>query len=210
MKRLIVGTSLTAALLLAGCGETNTDTSEEKTTEVKEDETQETAAKEPEKKEEANDPNTEKSDFGMEKIQYKKDDLGITTKLGPMNFKINTVKTSRLMIDEASRGMFEDKEEVTLIVLGVDVENTSDDTISFYPDQATLTTNTGEQIESELMFVDQIGGDFIGKVKKSGEVVFLAESEPKEITQIKYIVEGPSDANFEPLAEQYTVEIPTK
>lgn len=209
MKKLIVGTSLTAALLLAGCSET-TDTSKDATTEVKADESKETAAKEPAKKKETTDPNMEKSDFGMKKIQYTKDNLGIATKLGPMNFKINSVQTSRLMIDEASRGMFEDKEEVTLIMLGVDVENTSDETVSFYPDQAVLTTSTGEQIDAEMMFVEQVGGDFIGKVKKSGEIVFLAESDPKEITQIKYIVEGPSDANFEPLAEQYTVEIPTK
>ena len=205
MKKLIVGTSLTAALLLAGCSEA-ADTTQETNTEVKADD----KTKEPAKKKEAADSNTEKSDFGTKKIQYTKDDLGIAKKLGPMDFKINSVQTSRLIIDEASRGMFEDKEEVTLIILDVDVENTSDDTVSFYPDQAVLTTNTGEQIDAEMMFVEEIGGDFIGKVKKSGKVVFLAESDPKEITQIKYIVEGPSNANFEPLAEKYTVEIPTK
>lgn len=208
MKKLIVSASLTVALMLAGCSEAE-DTTKEADTEANVDKSKE-ASKEFAKKKETTDPNNEKSDFGMKKIQYTKDNLGIAKKLGPIDFKINSVQISRLMIDEPSRAIFEDKEEVTLIILGVDVENMSDDTVSFYPDQAVLTTNTGEQIDAEMMFVDEIGGDFIGKVKKSGEIVFLAESDPKEITNIKYIVDGPSDENFEPLAEKYTVEIPTK
>lgn len=52
------------------------------------------------------------------------------------------------------------------MIVDVTAENTSDDTINFHPNQATITTNTGEQIQAEIFISDDVGGEFIGKVKK--------------------------------------------
>ncbi|MDI3234153.1 hypothetical protein QK289_03965 [Exiguobacterium antarcticum] len=217
MKNLIIGTSLTVALMLAGCAEENADTKKsEHSTASKTEKKEETNSEEKEvatedssvKKEET--AKVEKSEMGTKTIHFTNKKLGISTKLGPINFHINMVQTSRLKINKGYEDMFDDKNEVTLIVLNVDVENTIDDSTNFYPNQATLTTNTGEQINAEVVYSDDVGGEFIGKVKKSGNIIFVAQSNPKEITNVKFIVEGPSDASFTSLTDRYTVEIPTK
>ena len=211
MKRFIIGTSLTAALLLAGCAEESTDTKKSEPT---------TAAKTEEKKEEAKpkekevaakeEPKVEKSEVGEKTAHFTNKSLGIKEKLGPINLSIDKIQTSRLKVSDAFKPTFGDQDEVTTIVINMTLENTSDDTISVYPEQATLTTNTGEQIEAELFLSDQIGGEFIGKVKKSGNILFVAKSQPKDITSIKYILDGPHDQELNQLADRYTVEIPTK
>ncbi len=207
MKRLIIGTSITTVLLLAGCAEEGT---KEQTSEINSDQKKETKAapkKETAKKE---DSQVEKSEAGTKTIYLTKKNLGIAKKLGPINFAIDKIQTSRLEVAKGYEDMFNKKKEVTLVILNVKVENTSDKTISVYPDQATITTNTGEQLQAETFISDQVGGEFIGKVKKEGNVMFVANSKPEEITNVKFIMDGPHDENLTSLAERYTVEIPTK
>ncbi|WP_029333000.1 DUF4352 domain-containing protein [Exiguobacterium oxidotolerans] len=206
MKRMIVGASLSAALLLAGCGE---ESATEPNTEAKAEDKTEAAA--PEKTEAVKEEsNVEKTEAGEKTTYFTNKAVGEKTTLGPINFSVNKIQTSRLKVANAYKEAFGDKDEVTLVVVDVTAENTSDDTINFHPNQATITTNTGEQVDAEIFLSDEVGGEFIGKVKKEGNIFFVAQSDPKEITSIKYIVDGPSDANFENLAERYTVEIPTK
>ncbi|MCT4792426.1 MULTISPECIES: DUF4352 domain-containing protein [Exiguobacterium] len=210
MKRLIIGTSLTVALLLAGCAEESTDTKKSEPTTTAKTEKKEkpkTKEKEVDTKEE---PKVEKSEVGEKTAYFTNKSLGIKEKLGPINLSIDKIQTSRLKVSDAFKPTFGDQDEVTTIVINMTLENTSDDTISVYPEQATLTTNTGEQIEADLFLSDQIGGEFIGKVKKSGNVLFLAKSQPKDITSIKYILDGPHDQELNSLADRYTVEISTK
>jgi len=194
VKRFIIGTSLTASLLLAGCAE---ESSREPKTEAKAEDKTEAAAP---KKAEAvkKESNVEKTKAGEKTTYFTNKSVNEKVKLGPINFSLNKIQTSRLKVANTYKETFNNKEEVTLVVLDMTAENTSDD------------TNTGEQIKADIILSDDIGGEFIGKVKKTGNVFFLAEAEPKEITSIKFIVDGPSDSNFESLAERYTVEIPTK
>lgn len=206
MKRFIIGTSLTASLLLAGCAE---ESATEPKTEAKAEDKKEASTP---KKAEAvkKESNVEKTEAGVKTTYFTNKSVNEKVKLGPINFSLNKIQTSRLKVANTYKETFNNKEEVTLVVLDMTAENTSDDTINFYPNQATITTNTGEQIKADIILSDDIGGEFIGKVKKTGNVFFLAEAEPKEITSIKFIVDGPSNSNFESLAERYTVEIPTK
>lgn len=208
MKKMIIGTSLTAALLLAGCGEESAVTTKEDKTTVKADEKSDTSsAKSEEKKEESK---VEKSELGEKTVHFTNKKLGISTKLGPINFKINKVQTSTFKPVEDYKQMFDNKDQVTLIAFEVESENTSDATINFHPNQAKLTTNTGEQIDASLVLSEDVGGEFIGKVKKTGNVIFLANSAPEKITDIKFIADAPNDENFESLGERYTVDIKTK
>ncbi|WP_393965229.1 hypothetical protein [Exiguobacterium sp. S22-S28] len=212
MKRMIIGTSLTAALLLAGCGEESAVTTKEDKTTVKADDKTKTAAKEaPKEKEESADGNkVEKSELGEKRSHFTNKNLNVSTKLGPINFKINKVQTSVFKPVADYKEMFDNKDEVTLIAFEVEAENTSDATINFHPNQAKLTTNTGEQIDASMVLSEDVGGEFIGKVKKKGNVIFLAESAPDKITAVKFIADGPNDENFESLADRYTVDVKTK
>ena len=86
-------------------------------------------------------------------------------------------------------------------------ENTSEDTISFYPDQAVMTTNTGEQVESDIFLSDDVGGDFYGKVNKKGNVIFVLESPAEDITDIKLIINAAIDEDWNSLSNNLQVEL---
>lgn len=212
MKRFIMGTSLTAAMLLAGCAEENASTKKAEATstaEVEKKEEKENKAKDPSVKKEET-PKVEKSEFGTKINYFTNKKLNISTNLGPIIFKINKVQTSDFKPSKEYLDMFDSKEKLTLIVFEVEAENTSDATINFHPNQAKLTTNTAEQIDASMVLSADVGGEYIGKIKKKGTVIFIASAAPNKITDVKFIVDGPNDETFETLAERYTVEIPTK
>lgn len=212
MKRFIMGTSLTAAMLLAGCAEESSSTKKAEATstaEVEKKEEKENGAKDASVKKEET-PKVEKSEFGTKINYFTNKKLNISTNLGPITFKINKVQTSDFKPSKEYLDMFDSKEKLTLIVFEVEAENTSDATINFHPNQAKLTTNTAEQIDASMVLSADVGGEYIGKVKKKGTVIFIASAAPNKITDVKFIVDGPNDETFETLAERYTVEIPTK
>ncbi len=81
--------------------------------------------------------------------------------------------------------------------------------LPFFVGQATITTNTGEQIESDMLFSEHIDGEFIGAVKKSGTQFFILEnSDPNEIEWVRVLISGPSDEDWEDVGEDldFTVE----
>ena len=72
------------------------------------------------------------------------------------------------------------------------VENTTADKVfNVYPDQATLTTSTGEQVEIETWDSDDIGGEINEGVIKEGDIFFyLKRGHAEEINWIKLTFSG--------------------
>lgn len=71
-----------------------------------------------------------------------------------------------------------DGEEIIGSAVGVkmQVENTTADKVyTTYPDQATLVTSTGEQVEADMWVSDDLGGDIHEGVIKEGNVIFYLE-----------------------------------
>ena len=68
------------------------------------------------------------------------------------------------------------------------MENKSADKIyTSYPDQATLVTSTGEQVEADLFLSDDLGGEIHEGVIKEGNVVFYLErGEAEKIEWVKF------------------------
>ncbi|TCI58320.1 DUF4352 domain-containing protein, partial [Exiguobacterium sp. SH0S2] len=128
----------------------------------------ETEAEEQEEAVTTEDAEVYDSEIGTNTIHMKNTELTMNETMGSVKFNVNKVQTSRLNVAEEYLDMFDGKDEVTLVVVNVTAENTVDDTIHFYPDQGTLVTNPGEQIDADLWFSDDVGGDFLGKVKKEG------------------------------------------
>src|SRR5690606_26822698 len=102
---------------------------------------------------------------------------------------------------------FDNKDEVTIVTIAMKVENTSEDTISIYPNQAALTTNTGEQVDADMLLSDDIGGEFFGKVNKEGDVIFQLDAPADEITKVKYIMDGAHDTSYNSLSDQIQVDL---
>lgn len=204
MKRFGLLVAVLLALLV-GCGEAD----ELKTTATNTEEVAEAEASEPEESTTENE-DVQESELGTNKIYMKNKALTITETMGPIQFAIDKVQTSRLTVAEAYRDSFDGQEEVTVVAMNMLAENTVDETMSFHPNQATLVTNTGEQVSSHLWFSDDVGGEFMGKVKKEGNVLFFVKAKPEELTDLKVVIDGPFDENFDKVAEdryEYTINV---
>lgn len=208
-------------VFLIGCGETDEATSSE-TTEQTEQTTDEEITSSSEGSESNKGEDTsegiggsdefevEEDEIGVRQIYMRDSDLGIEEKIGPIIFQINKVQTMRLQVASDFRSVFDDKKEVTLVSFSVVAENTSDDTVTFYPNQARLVTNTGEQIDAAFLLSDDVGGEFLGKVRKEGGVHFQVDSMPAELTEVRFVVEGPYNDQFNTIAEdryEYTIDV---
>ncbi|TCI73432.1 hypothetical protein EVJ22_03280 [Exiguobacterium sp. SH0S7] len=194
--------------LLVGCGEA--DELKTTTTETEEVAVAEEPEEAPETETQTEEAEVQETELGTNQIHLKNKALDITEAMGSVQFQVDKVQTSRLKVAEAYRDSFDGKEEVTVVVFNVIAENTVEDTISFHPNQSTLVTNTGEQIDANLWFSDDVGGDFLGEVKKEGNVFFFAESMPEELAELRLIVGGPTSTDYEKLAEEsyeYTIDV---
>ena len=204
MKRFGLLVAVPLALLV-GCGEAD----ELKTTTTDTEEVAEAEASAPEEATTKNE-DVQESELGTNKIYMKNKALTIAETMGPIQFAIDKVQTSRLRVAEAYRDSFDGQEEVTVVAMNMLAENTVDETMSFHPNQATLVTNTGEQVEADLFFSDDVGGEFLGKVKKEGNVLFFVKAKPEELTDLKVVIDGPFNENFDKVAEdryEYTINV---
>ena len=69
----------------------------------------------------------------------------------------------------------EDTEYEAAIVIHFVVKNESKKDFSTFPDQATLATNTGKQIDADTFSSEDIGGELMSGAEKSGHVLFPVE-----------------------------------
>ena len=208
-------------VFLIGCGETEEATSSESTEQTQQTtDEQTTSSSEGSESSKGEDTSegiggseefeVEEDEIGVSQIYMKNRNLGIEEKIGPIIFQIDKVQTLRLQVSSDFRFMFDDKKEVTIVSFNVIVENTSDDTVSFHPNQARLVTNTGEQVDADMIISEDVGGEFLGKVKKEGGVLFHVDSMPAELTEVRFVVEGPYNDQFNKIAEdryEYTIDV---
>ena len=213
-------------LLLAACG-SSTTTEEKPKEEPKQSEQaqekEETVEEEPKEDETPRDKaeetgEWEEADFGKIKIAgvgYN-DEVGIDgtdspgkpIEMGPMKLFIDSVAVLDIEpTDEAVESFFDGKKKVKAVIMDMKTENTSDGDMTFYPENSQIVTNTGEQVDSEMLLTDEIGGDFLGKVKKEGQAWWILKDPDKEITSIKMVIHPPytSDA-YEDEGEEKRLE----
>lgn len=147
------------------------------------------------------------SEIGKLIVFKKNENVNTIKESGPFTVKVNKMQVARLEVSENYKGMFDNKDVVTIVTLEVEVENNSTDTNSIYPDQGTIVTNTKEQKDAHLFLSGDVGGDFIGEVIKKDNVIFVLNSEAEEITNFKYIISGPVNANWDSIGEELTFEL---
>jgi len=108
---------------------------------------------------------------------------------------------------DAKEYVFEGADKAKVIIIDLMTENTLDKDISFYPDQAIVTTDTGEQLESEIMLSGEAGGDFYGKVKKEGQAWYILNDPDAEIKKVTMIVSPPYEIDsMEDLGQEKRIE----
>ncbi|RSL32770.1 hypothetical protein D7Z54_13570 [Salibacterium salarium] len=127
---------------------------------------------------------------------------------GPMILTIDKVNGVSSDLNAQGTEMF-DTEQLEYIQIDITVENTSEDTVTFYADQATITTDTGEQIDGpDMLMSDHLGGEFIGEVEKTGTLIYpLEQSAAEEVSTVRILVNGPSDDNLDRVGEDIDTEV---
>ena len=224
MKKAVGVTLLACGLLLAGCGnETTKETTKQEDTKNEVVKKKEEATGTAEQEATANNEDAEGTADGLtaeerkEGFEYEpslgaakyygfgyNDEVGIDgtdgelkpVKMGPMNMTIKNVSVLDIIPNDETRETFGGKNRVRAVSVSVKVENTSDEDVTFYPGQAIAVTDTGEQVEASDELTGDVGGDFLGKVKREGDIVFLLKDEKADIKNVKFIFDGPADKDM--------------
>lgn len=217
MKKLIFSAALVLSLTaLAACGEEETKetTSTEETattteTEEVEKEAAEEDVSEPDQEVATTDEEVTESELGKMTVHYKNKDVNQTFESGTVKGSLNKIQVATLEVAPDYKSMFDDQDIVTVVTTEMTAENTVDETVAFYPDQATLVTDTGKQVEADMLLSDSIGGDYLGAVKKEGNVIWVMPHD-EGITSVAIHIHGASDAEFNSLSEDLKLEVPVQ
>ena len=179
MKKLLLGSVLSTALLLAACGgETEEDTSVEETdtetTETAAEEAEDTAAVETE--EDTEEVEEEVAPEGLETI--KEVEPGETTQIENVNLTINKAQINRVEVNEDLAIFldgYEVGDKVDNLVIEYTVENTTEAPRDFFLDQSVVVTSTGQQLEPDMFLAENITASMLGAIEYTGTVPYIMD-----------------------------------
>ena len=221
MKKKIVAIMLASMLAVSAtaCGGSEESSGGNDTTQVSDNSNDSEASEESEQvteqEPEQEDSGEVQEENGMRKEPvYTNKELGISGETGTFKYSIDAIQVSKLTAttDEAAQllGIEKDK-EIALVVVDVSAENTSDDTAYFYLGQATLTSNTKEQVDPDMLLSDYIDGEYIGNVIHNGSMMYLLQnSSADDITSISLHIDAPTDSDFNTIGDEVSIDIPVE
>lgn len=206
MKNKTLALVLATSFILTACGgETSTkeevkeepavveevETTEEETTEEAESTAEETTSAEDDDLynpgnigKTIEDPSIGKADI----IKAGKD-VENNFKIKDIDFSINSALLAHVKPeDEEVKALWGD--EADIIVINFDIANNSDTEYTFYPEQSTITTNTKEQLDPDLLLSDG-PGQIKPNTEVSGSVFYYPEKGLNEINEITFYLKSP-------------------
>ncbi|WZY00312.1 hypothetical protein NSQ26_13660 [Bacillus sp. FSL W7-1360] len=201
----LLSISIASTLTLAACGgdkPTDAEPEENKQEEKSEskDATKETADKWEQQVGDTNEDGTIRL--------LARNDTTDAVETGPVKLNFSQVTVSEVLEWPEEMADMYDFEPTGVIQIDVETENTSEETIQFFISQAKITTDTGEQLETDMLASDHIDAEFIGAVKKDGSLRYLLKSSnPSEVTSIRILVEDPKDENMTSIGDSIDVTI---
>lgn len=138
---------------------------------------------------------------------HKRWDDGETFETGPIVLTVDKVFTSSGDMKGDAAELI--GEHVEYIQVNISVENTSEDDITFYAGQGTVATNTGEQLEADILLSDYIDGNMLAGTKASGSFFYMLEnSSAKDIESIRMKFSAPHETeSFDDVGEELDFEI---
>jgi len=203
MKKLIYSVTILSALLLAAC---SGDEAETKEVEVTETETA-NSANEDVQEEAQEESEVSESEIGKMTTIYQNKELNTPIESGTAKATLSKIRYATLEPSPDYKSMFNEEDIVTLITIEATAENTVDSNVNFYLDQATLVTDTGQQVDADIWLSDSVGGEFLGAVKKEGNIQWILKHD-ENIKKVTLHISGASDNDFNRLSEDLKVEIP--
>lgn len=204
MKSKLLALALATSFVLTACGgETAPKTEEPKEeTKIEESATEESTNQE-EPKEETKSAEEDDDLYNPENIGKTIEDPSIgkadiikagkdvenNFKIKDIDFSINSALLAHVKPeDEEVKALWGD--ETDIIVINFDIANNSDAEYTFYPEQSTITTNTKEQLDPDLLLSDG-PGQIKPNTEVSGSVFYYPEKGLNEINEITFYLKSP-------------------
>ncbi|MCT8139208.1 DUF4352 domain-containing protein [Anaerobacillus sp. CMMVII] len=115
---------------------------------------------------------------------------------GPLKVTIPKVKVVHAFPENELQTKM-NSDEFSYVTVALDIENLSDEEIAWFPEQASLILNTGEEVEvADLFLSDNLGGTLIEGMIKTGSLVFVIDrGDAADIEWIRLRINGPLDQN---------------
>jgi hypothetical protein len=136
------------------------------------------------------------------KSNVKSYNVNINVASGPMKLDITKVTLD----PEFKRSQY--SKPIKAVVLDAKIENTTDGTVVWYPSHGKIVTNAKEQVENGILNSDDVDGEFIGKVIKSGKIVFEIKGDLDAVTSFNYVIEGARNkTSYAKIGDDKTVEV---
>ncbi|ASB88200.1 hypothetical protein OZL92_02260 [Bacillus sonorensis] len=201
-KATVLFLTVCLAIVLGACGSSETAKNS--------GDTKKSAASENKK---SDNDNTQEDENLKGKDIYTNNKLNINGTVGPMKYTIKSVQLKEMQPkNEATAKLLGVKvgDTVNAVTIEMSGENTSDDDVNFYLGQATIVTDTKEQLEPEMLISKHIEGEYLGKVKNEGANVYiLKKSSVKNLKSIEIRVDAPTNNEFEPLGKEvkHTIKV---
>ncbi|WP_444683859.1 hypothetical protein [Alkalicoccus luteus] len=149
---------------------------------------------------------TIENEGGTFTLHARQDDID-TIETGPVIMDILQVNT---VSGELTPDMAElmESDVIDYIQIDVEVQNSSDDDITFYVNQATISTDTGEQLESDWLMSDYLDSDMMANTTHSGSFFFILEnSNAEDVNSVRMTWSAPIDEDWNELGEDIDIEI---
>lgn len=126
--------------------------------------------------------------------------IGYKGSCGPFEYEVQSMQIAKLKAtskDVASMLGLEVNQVATLVAIQLSVENTSNEDMSWYPDQSTIVTSGKEQVDSNWALSDSVGGQFYGNVVKEGQIFWICKkTDADSLSHFQWRIDSPADSNY--------------
>jgi lipopolysaccharide export system protein LptA len=122
--------------------------------------------------------------------------VNVTKTSGPMQLHI-----SKVTVDPSYK-LDGYTSPVKALILDVKIKNTSSKKVTWYATGGLAALNTGEQVEYKIG-LDEIDGEFLGNVTKSGKYLLKADrSNLDSIKSIQFNIDPPYNSNYDSIGNE--------
>ncbi|OMC86947.1 hypothetical protein BK128_09795 [Viridibacillus sp. FSL H7-0596] len=123
----------------------------------------------------------------------------------PVDFTFDSLKFATFVPQDPE--MFDGAKELSLALMFVTGENTSEDTVSFFPFATILTTDTKQQIEAQV-YLNEEEDEYIGNVIHKSRIAFnLGDETFEDISKMTFTFDGTAKDSMT-IGKDVTVVVP--
>lgn len=128
--------------------------------------------------------------------------------LGPIKLTIQGALVGKIIPkNQGTKSYLKTEDSKDVIMFYYTVENTVDDKINFHPGQAQLTTDTKEQLEPDMFFGQEGGGEMLGRVEKQGFNTYYPNSGIDNIKELNFHISSPFGDNLQNFGDNLKITI---